>query len=1104
MKKIFKSAMFLAAVATAFTACHKEVDNQELTKKDGMMNIHFSAVVNDAETKATLTTEDEKTFTAAWENGDAMAIEALSLDADYDETGVATWNGSFFDTNLPANETLGEWAYDGFYPAKTDIPFGSARVQNGSNYASDYDIMKGDVTYQNALLGKDPDGGNMVIPMTRLTSIVYFHLTSSLDEALASATLTVEGGDIAAETVSINNGTVEAGSGESNSITITFAEGTAPNAQDFRLWFNILPVQATSLTLTMTTASGKTATLSNTKGKSYVAGKLNKIVKSGLTWEEGPFFYESFDQTSGTGGNDDQWSGSIASSTVVTDNEGWTFDREGGASQCVKIGTGSAKGYALTPVLGITSDLATVTFKAGAWNKDKTTLLLSVEGNGVLSENEVSMENNAWSDYTVYIAGADEDTKIKFYTDVASRFFLDEVKVVEGGTAFDYLLVPSLVNADYNATTASFDIKTGSAWTISGAEDVQIDKTAGNGNATVTLSFPVNETASDITIATLTVTAGEKTATVTIKQSGNPDAIEEFTIAEFLAKEVGDAYYRLTGTITDLENTTYGNFTLVDETGSVYVYGLTKTKVTSNDKSFAEIGVVEGDIVTLEGKRAVHNDTPQVGGPAYYISHVKAPSLSVDPEELVFAAEGGSKTVSVTANNFGENLTISAVSNNSQFSATVSGNTITVVAAENTGNEVKTGEITVTATDGTNTKTAKIDVSQNKPAQPAQDGDILWQEDFTGYGTTMPSTATGSHVFGEGTVSYMLTNGGTTTKLYAESNAGGTSPELLVSKTNGSFKVSGIPTGSATTMTLTYNANYDYCVVMASNGITLDVVAYEDKVKTFCLNVPSGVTSFDLEFKNTNSSNCRVDNFLLKAGAPKVKASQTISFGEKKDIEWIIGTDCTLNTAKQGLTVTGNETTVTYESLTPEIATVDNNGMVTPLRAGTVVIKATAEETEDYKEATDQYTLTITDPSVVIVTKTYTLTLYAEDIDAVGTGSGYAPYNGAHTAVEAIADDGSTYEVVFATSQVMPGTGDNSGKIQFQGSSSNHGAIYNTTNLGRITSVTPNNKSGNGVLTTTTGNAEQPSGDVEGGFFMVKNTGTKAAYCDSITIVFEK
>ena len=101
-----------------------------------------------------------------------------------------------------------------------------------------------------------------------------------------------------------------------------------------------------------------------------------------------------------------------------------------------------------------------------------------------------------------------------------------------------------------------------------------------------------------------------------------PGEIEEVTVSEFLSKPVdGSVYYRLTGTITDLYNTEYGNFTLVDETGSVLVHGLTAEKVSSNDQSFSTLGLKEGDIVTLEGTRAEYDGEAQVGGPAYYISH---------------------------------------------------------------------------------------------------------------------------------------------------------------------------------------------------------------------------------------------------------------------------------------------------------------------------------------------------------------------------------------------------------------------------------------------------------------------------------------------------
>lgn len=121
----------------------------------------------------------------------------------------------------------------------------------------------------------------------------------------------------------------------------------------------------------------------------------------------------------------------------------------------------------------------------------------------------------------------------------------------------------------------------------------------------------------------------------------DPGEIEEVTVSEFLSKPVdGSVYYRLTGTITDLYNTTYGNFTLVDETGSVLVYGLTAEKQTSNDKSFSTLGLKEGDIVTLEGTRDEYEGEIQVGGPAYYISHIEGETPELpesDPKALIIS-----------------------------------------------------------------------------------------------------------------------------------------------------------------------------------------------------------------------------------------------------------------------------------------------------------------------------------------------------------------------------------------------------------------------------------------------------------------------------------
>lgn len=111
-----------------------------------------------------------------------------------------------------------------------------------------------------------------------------------------------------------------------------------------------------------------------------------------------------------------------------------------------------------------------------------------------------------------------------------------------------------------------------------------------------------------------------------------PEGPKVVTVAEFLvAAESTDVWYELTGTITSIANTTYGNFTIEDETGSVYVYGLTATKVSSNDKSFSSLGLKQWDVVTLIGTRSSYYDEPQVGGPAYYVSHVEGEAPA--PEE---------------------------------------------------------------------------------------------------------------------------------------------------------------------------------------------------------------------------------------------------------------------------------------------------------------------------------------------------------------------------------------------------------------------------------------------------------------------------------------
>ena len=122
---------------------------------------------------------------------------------------------------------------------------------------------------------------------------------------------------------------------------------------------------------------------------------------------------------------------------------------------------------------------------------------------------------------------------------------------------------------------------------------------------TVTVTVTDN-TGSDRT-ATIKFTANNGTVSknLTVKQTGpeGEPEIEITTVADFLKAEVSDdVWYTLKGQITDLYNTEYGNFTLVDETGSVKVYGLTAEKVDKNDKSFSTLGLKEGEKTRSEGR----------------------------------------------------------------------------------------------------------------------------------------------------------------------------------------------------------------------------------------------------------------------------------------------------------------------------------------------------------------------------------------------------------------------------------------------------------------------------------------------------------------------
>ena len=102
-------------------------------------------------------------------------------------------------------------------------------------------------------------------------------------------------------------------------------------------------------------------------------------------------------------------------------------------------------------------------------------------------------------------------------------------------------------------------------------------------------------------------------------EAPEPVEVKKVTVAEFLEAAEDSTVYELTGEITNVTNTTYGNFYLNDGTGEVLIYGLSSP--TGEQKYWAESGAKVGDTITVQTVRTSYNGTPQ-GKDAIFVSLV--------------------------------------------------------------------------------------------------------------------------------------------------------------------------------------------------------------------------------------------------------------------------------------------------------------------------------------------------------------------------------------------------------------------------------------------------------------------------------------------------
>ncbi len=134
--------------------------------------------------------------------------------------------------------------------------------------------------------------------------------------------------------------------------------------------------------------------------------------------------------------------------------------------------------------------------------------------------------------------------------------------------------------------------------------------------------------------AELKIVSGGKNLYLKVRQG-------EISITEATCKEVNEGAdgktYRVTGIVTKIVNTTYGNWYLADETGEVYIYGTLDAE--GQTKNFSSLGLEVGDKVTVEGPKTTYGTTVELVDVT--VLSIEKALLKMLSESAEIAKEGG-------------------------------------------------------------------------------------------------------------------------------------------------------------------------------------------------------------------------------------------------------------------------------------------------------------------------------------------------------------------------------------------------------------------------------------------------------------------------------
>ena len=235
----------------------------------------------------------------------------------------------------------------------------------------------------------------------------------------------------------------------------------------------------------------------------------------------------------------------------------------------------------------------------------------------------------------------------------------------------------------------------------------------------------------------------------------------------------------------------------------------------------------------------------------------------------------------------------------------------------------------------------------------AQTPVTIWSEDFSSYSANdVPSG---------GTYSYLCTDGGTTTKIYNEGTAGGTAPEILVSKANGSFSATITDfKGCTGSFTLTYYTNQNGLLSISSaNAESISAAVSTGTTNQYrrTITLKEGETQLNLVFTNTSSGkspkNLRLDEIVLTGVVASGKAEAGLSYSIAKHATTFGAAFPTPSLSNP------NSLTITYATSDATVADVNTTtGAITiKNKIGSATITASTEGDATHDAGSASYTI---------------------------------------------------------------------------------------------------------------------------------------------------